>query len=312
MQQQTPQTLIIDEKHFSANHAEHWALLSQEPTQLMQWIHAALDAPFSPMGLCKSETQMNPHFWLLQGPQSSKDIYCTQIHCVKDNKPQQLKHAFPSLCSPYRYPATIHQITTCESRSQAVLCLKLQDDTVIYAFDTLYTVNQDFYQQNQQYDIHLNAWAYQLESIPAHESVTIDDPEAIRHHRALNDILAEHQGEAPDDLQDLIKAWQPKTEDDTQPIHIDISKTIAYLYGDHLGQEDEAWFQGQIVGKSFTEFMNERYCLYDIVLIAEQHQEKIIMRLATKKDEYFQYDIGQFIRGDIWLQVNIFACHTAK
>lgn len=301
-----PHTLVIDDQLFSQNHAEHWHLLSSQPEKIMQWLHTALDSPISPMGICPHKAQMNRHYWLIQGPKQAKDIQCNQIHCVKDNKPYQLKHAFPTLNSPYAFSAKIKQITTNQNHSQAILCLTLADDSVVYAFDNYYTINQEFYQQNQHYNIHFSAFAYQLELVPEHESITIDDPEAIRHHRALNDILAEHQGQTPDNLQDLLQAWQPKTEDDKQPIHIDISKTTAYLYGDHVGQEDEAWFQGKIVGKSSTEFMGEIFTLFDIAFMEEHDSEKILMRLATKNKEYQQFNIGQFIRGDIWLQVNIY------
>lgn len=305
-QYQTPQLLIIDEQSFSQNHAEHWQLLSNNQQQVMQWLHIALDSPISPMGLCPNEQGMNKNFWFIQGPKQAQDIQCNQILCVKDNKPYQLKHAFPSLNSPYAFPVTIKQITTSESHSQAILCLALADDCVIYAFDNYYSINQDFYQQNQKYKAHFSAWAYQLELVPEHETITIDDPEAIRHHRALNDILAEHQGQTPDNLQDLLQDWQPKSEEDKQPIQIDISKTTAYLYGDHVGQEDEAWLQGKIVGKMHSQFMNETYTLYDVVFIDEQDSEKILLRLATKNPDYAHFNIGQFIRGDIWLQVNIY------
>lgn len=305
-QYQTPQLLIIDEQSFSQNHAEHWQLLSNNQQQVMQWLHIALDSPISPMGLCPNEQGMNQNFWFIQGPKQTQDIQCSQILCVKDNKPYQLKHAFPSLNSPYAFPVTIKQITTSESHSQAILCLALADDCVIYAFDNYYSINQDFYQQNQKYKAHFSAWAYQLELVPEHETITIDDPEAIRHHRALNDILAEHHGQTPDNLQDLLQDWQPKSEEDKQPIQIDISKTTAYLYGDHVGQEDEAWLQGKIVGKMHSQFMNETYTLYDVVFIDEQDSEKILLRLATKNPDYAHFNIGQFIRGDIWLQVNIY------
>lgn len=302
----TPQKLMIDEKSFSQNHAEHWQLLTSSREKMLQWLHTALNAPISPMGLCPTEAQMNTHFWFIQGPSDSKDIHCSQIHCVKNNKPYQLKHAFPTLNSPYAFSAKIKNITTCESQSQAILCLTLADDSIVYAFDNYYTINQDFYQQNQSYNVHFSAFAYQLELVPEQETITIDDPEAIRHHRALNDILAQHHGQTPDNLQDLLQDWQPKTDDDKQPIHIDISKTTAYLYGDHVGQEDEAWFQGQIVGKTHTTFMNENYTLYDIAFMEEHDSEKVLLRLATKNTTYSQFNIGQYIRGDIWLQANIF------
>lgn len=294
---------IVDEQHFSANHAEHWQFLPHQAEEISYYIHSALDAPISPMGICPTEQEMNTHFWLIQGPSSSKDILCTQVHCVKDNKPLQLRHAFPSFCSPYAFTARIKQILTEQQHSQAILCLNVQQ-TDIYAFDTLYVVNQDFYRAEQDYQVYFNAWAYQLESIPQDESVLIDEPDAIRHHRALNDILAEHDGKTPGNLQELLNQWQPQSADDLQPIHINISKTIAYLYGDALGQEDEAWFQGKIIGKTHSTFFDYQLTMYDVIFVQEEEQPAIVMRIASAQDEF---EIGQYIRGDIWLQVNILA-----
>ncbi|MBD0095870.1 hypothetical protein IAF33_19035, partial [Acinetobacter baumannii] len=42
-------------------------------------------------------------------------------------------------------------------------------------------------------------------------------------------------------LQELINEWQPKTKEDQEPVTVDFSKMVAYLYGENLGQEDEAW-----------------------------------------------------------------------
>ncbi len=61
----------------------------------------------------------------------------------------------------------------------------------------------------------------------------------------LNDILAANNGVAPANLQEQIDAWQPKSEDDKAPVTVDFSKMVAYLYGENIGQEDEAWFSGQ-------------------------------------------------------------------
>jgi hypothetical protein len=46
-----------------------------------------------------------------------------------------------------------------------------------------------------------------------------------------------------------------KTPEDQEPVTVDFSKMVAYLYGETLGQEDEAWFQGNIVGKTTMQFM---------------------------------------------------------
>jgi uncharacterized tellurite resistance protein B-like protein len=42
------------------------------------------------------------------------------------------------------------------------------------------------------------------------EKIIVDDPASIKHHRALNAILAEHNGIAPENLQELINAGNQK------------------------------------------------------------------------------------------------------
>ncbi len=146
--------------------------------------------------------------------------------------------------------ATIDRIISCKSNTQAVLRLNLGANNIIYAFDNLYSVNHPHYQKDQSYVVNLNGWAYELEAVADREHLVVDDPASIKHHRALNDILAANNGVAPDNLQEQIDAWQPQSEEDKEPVTVDFSKMVAYLYGETIGQEDEAWFQGNIVGKT--------------------------------------------------------------
>ena len=81
---------------------------------------------------------------------------------------------------------------------------------------------------------------------------------------------------------------------------------VAYLYGETLGQEDEAWFQGHIVGKTSCEFMQHEYTLYDVTLIHEEQQAAVLMRIATKDPALKDFNIGQYIRGNVWLQAFIY------
>ena len=95
-----------------------------------------------------------------------------------------------------------------------------------------------------------------------------------------------------------------KTEEDQEPVTVDFSKMVAYLYGENLGQEDEAWFQGNIVGKTSMTFMGAEYTLYDVTLVLE---DNILVRIATQNDLYKNFNIGEYIRGNIWIQANIYA-----
>ena len=192
-----------------------------------------------------------------------------------------------------------------KSNTQAVLQLNVGAG-VAYAFDNLYSVNHLQYDKEQTYSVQFNGWAYELEAVSDHEQIVVDDPASIKHHRALNDILAENGGVAPENLQELLDAWEPKNDDDKEPVTVDFSKMVAYLYGETMGQEDEAWFQSKIVGKTSMNFMDNEYTLYDVTLFLEENQPAVLARIATKNQAYRNFEIGQYIRGNIWLQANIF------
>jgi hypothetical protein len=304
--QNRPEVITIEDQHFGS-HVEHWSLLTDQPTQdVPKWLSLALDEPVMPMGLCSEECDMDESSWFIQGPGKSP-VQLSQVIAVENNRPKSVKTAFPCFESPYKTVASIDRIITCHTNTQAVLQLNLGSNTVVYAFDSLYSVNHDHYEKNQQYTVHLNAWAYELETVAEHEQLVVDDPASIKHHRALNDILAANNGIAPENLQEQIDAWEPASEDDKAPVTVDFSKMVAYLYGETLGQEDEAWFQGNIVGKTSMQFMNEQYTLYDVALIHEHDQEAVLIRIATRDPAYADFEIGQFIRGNIWIQAYIYA-----
>ncbi|MGR0304991.1 hypothetical protein [Acinetobacter beijerinckii] len=309
--QNSPEIIRIQDQNFG-HHVEHWNILTDTPeTDVPKWLGLALDAPIMPMGLCEDEQEMDQSFWLIQGP-SGQAASINQIIAVEDQKPRALKTAFPSFESPYKYDAKIDRIITCDSETQAVLRLNLNTNTVIYAFDNLFSVNNCQYDKNQTYQVQFNAWAYELETVAKDEKIIVDDPASIKHHRALNAILTEHNGVAPENLQELINDWQPKTPEDQEPVTVDFSKMVAYLFGETLGQEDEAWFQGNIVGKTTMQFMDVEYTLYDVTLVLEDDLPAILIRIATKNDLYKNFIIGEYIRGNLWIQTNIYAKTAIK
>ncbi|GAA5008601.1 hypothetical protein GCM10023206_15290 [Acinetobacter puyangensis] len=307
MSNQQPETIALNCENFGG-HAEHWKIITATPEQdVGKWLHQALDQASSPMGLCKTEQDLPENVWLLLGPQ--QNIQVAQIVDVENNRPKSLKTAFPVFQSPYKIQAKITRILACTDNHEAVLSVELENSSVIYGYDTLYAVNQQQYHANQSYDIEINAWAYALEAVPDKETMLIEDPVAIRHHRALNDILADHHGETPDNLQELLAAWQPTSPDDELPVTLDISKMVAYLYGETMGQEDEAWFQGDIVGKTSSQFMDRNFVLYDVALMREEKSKPVIVRIAYPEQQQ-QFEIGDYIRGNIWIQFKIYDTTT--
>lgn len=303
---QAPETLTIG-CDVMGGHGQHWAMLSDDPNRdIPLWLQLAVDDAALPQGLHQSDAAMPKQHWLIQGPQRA--IHITQIIDIDEHEhPLGLRNAYPSLDSPHFRPVKIHRVLTCPDSQDAVLNLETTDGITIHAFDSLYAINAPLYQKDQVYSACFSAWAYGLEHVGVHEELLVDDPAAIRHHRALNAILAENGGVAPDDLQARLDAWQPANSDDEAPVTLDLSKMAAYLFGETFGQEDEAWFQGEIIGAQTVEFMQRPIDLFDVVILREQHTQPFVIRLAyaNRSENKQHFQVGEYIRGNIWMQVAI-------
>lgn len=283
-------------------HAQHWQLIHPDAQHKINgWLAQCLDAPESPLGIC-SEQQLPQNIWLLQN--RGQKIKIQQIVEAEQQQAKRLINAYPSFSSPHHVQATISRITHCPERQEAVLEINLASGASLYGFDTLYAINQHQYQQDTPYQVELSAWAYTLEKVAEQETMHIDDPAAIRHHRALNAILAANKGKTPANLQEQLAAWQPQSPEDELPLTLDISKMVAYLYGEHIGQEDEAWFQGDIIGKSSSHAFGQDFVVYDVALLREPDTDPVITQLLYAADKP-QFEVGDYVRGNIWLQFTI-------
>ncbi len=302
-----PERIKLEEGSIGG-HAAHWQLLSGQPqSDVPQWLQVALDNPEMPLGISE-EADLPADIWLINGP--AQQLQVAQIIRVNEQQqPVNLITAFPVVHSPYTLAAQIKRIAYCENSVQAILNLQTADGATIYAFDNLYAVNQKSYTQEKIYNIALGGFAYELEKVNPADTIIVDDPAAIHHHRALNDILSKNNGIAPENLQEQIAAWQAQSEDDKAPVTLDLSKMVAYLYGDTFGQEDEAWFQGEVLGISSTVFMNTEVQLLDVSIMREADINPVIIRLAylNNQKEPKIFNIGDYIRGNIWIQANIYA-----
>ena len=135
----------------------------------------------------------------------------------------------------------------------------------------------------------------------------VEDEEAIRYHRAFNDIVAANGGQLPSDLQEQIKRWQPSTKEQMQPVEINLGHMCAYLFGDTLGQEDEAWCQGQVLGKQETLFNGKSVILFDVVILREQNATPFVVRMGAMKTASTQsIQVHDYVQANIWLQAAIY------
>lgn len=307
-----PEQIHLSTEHIGS-HGAHWQALSPNAAEdVPQWLQHAVDDASLPRGLRPEDHALPTDNWLLQT--NHPHLHIHQIIAVEGEQPIKLRSAYPTIHSPYWQDVQIQRISVCAETLEAVLHVETQDGTRIHAFDTLYAVNSGYYQAGQSYRASFGGLAYQLDKVAPNDSMTVDDPAAIRHHRALNAILAKHNGITPDDLQAQIDAWQPSGADDEAPVTLDLSKMAAYLFGEQLGQEDEAWFQGEILGAQQTDFFGQTIYLYDVAMLKEANALPLVVRIACSESALITktLQVGDYIRGNIWMQITIYAMTTAS
>lgn len=291
---------LPDDKN--ASHGDHWAILSTDITQEVPiWLKQMLDTAKLPVGLSPNTTD-NKRL-LISG---DEPCHIKQVLAMEQGKPVALINAFPCVESPYATTCNVERIIRCERTSDAILRLNTKDGSTIYAFDQLYSINHNHYQANQDYQAYLSAWAYHIEPSDQSQHILIDDPTAIRYHRAFNDIVSANDGRVPDDITEQIRAWQPVDDTPLAPVEINLGHSCIYLYGETFGQEDESWCQGQVLGISHTSFFDKEITLFDVVILREPDSTPLVVRIATPSTESNQrIKVQDYIQANIWLQVAI-------
>lgn len=294
---------LTDEQ--TAGHGDHWRILTDNiENDAPNWLQSSIDDATIAAGLNPSLTKDSlPHLLL----SCNEMCHINQVLAMKDGKPQNFINAFPCVNSPYGLICKIDRIITNPSTKDAVLRLISEDGSVIYAFDQMYTVNQPLYRQDQQYFVNFSAWAYAIEPSNKDEVILVEDPEAIRYHRAYNDIVAKNNGVIPADLDKQIDQWQGDTDEELAPVEINLGNMCAYLFGETLGQEDEAWCQGQVLGKQQQTLYDRQLTVFDVAILREPDADPFVVRVATPTTESVQkIEVNDYIQANIWLQAAIY------
>lgn len=310
--QTTPQNSRFAEKKIpivsldntdNAGHGDHWHILTDDYEQIPTWLSQSLEEATVPQGLISSKTCDD---YLVIA--SNNSCHVKQVFGLDNGKPAKLINAFPAVNSPYGLSCHIHEIIACDDSQDAILHLKTPDGTSIYAFDTLYAINHCQYEGNKSYYINLSAWAYTLTKSQSDEVIMVDDPKAIRYHRAFNDIVSENNGQIPDDINERIAQWIAPDDMPLDPVAINLGHSCIYLFGETFGQEDEAWCQGQVLGKSQTHFFGQVISLFDVVILREPDTKPFVVRIATPSSPNTEaIEVHDYIQANIWLQAAVYA-----
>ncbi len=288
----------------TAGHADHWRILTDDMSQdVPEWLQQMITKATMPKGLNGNVTAQDSCLLLSE----DQPCHINQVLAMKDGKPERFINAYPCVDGPYGLNCKIERMIVNDSTHDAVLRLRTADGSIIYAFDQLHTANRHLYQQGQSYFINFSAWAHEISISEQDEVIMVEDAEAIRYHRAFNDIVAANNGQVPTNIQEQIAKWQPTTKEQMEPVEINLGHMCAYLFGDTLGQEDEAWCQGQVIGKQETMFNGKSIILFDIVILREQDSDPFVVRVAAPSNAQTKaIKVLNYIQANIWLQAAIY------
>lgn len=300
---QSPTKITLTDEQ-TAGHADHWRILTDDMSRdVPEWLQQMIEQAAMPKGLNNNVSAQDNCLLLSE----DQPCHINQVLAMKDGKPECFINAYPCVNGPYGLTCTIERMIVNENTHDAVLRLRSVDGSIIYAFDQLYTANRNLYQQSIPYFVNFSAWAHEITISEQNEVIMVEDQEAIRYHRAFNDIVAANNGQVPDDIQEQIKDWKPETKEQMAPVEINLGHMCAYLFGDTLGQEDEAWCQGQVIGKQETTFNDKPIILFDVVILREQDSDPFVVRVGALKTATTQaIKVNNYIQANIWLQAAIY------
>lgn len=289
-------------------HADHWQAVCQNPAERVPaWLHDMLDVAVMPKGMHETHDTLPKDIMLLATEHLMHP--CQVLTLDAEQNPSALLNTFPTVDSPYGVNCTIERIAQNPKTLEAVLRLKTDDDITLFAYDALYAINKEVYAGGTTYAAALSGIAHSVSIVEAGDStLTLTDEDAIKHHRALNDILAQHDGKLPANFQELIAAWQPDNDEALEPVTLNLASMCAYLFGDTFGQEDEAWVQGEVLGLQKVTILGESLQVLDVAVLKEEDAQPIVVRMVSHtQNTPKELQVGDFIRSNLWLQVKIYA-----
>lgn len=285
----------------SVGHADHLRLVSA-PEDICAHLESALQHAMLPQGLVLQSKRCT-HLLIA----NDDALSLAQVFILDNGTPTKIINSYPLAQSPYGMVCTLQEIWQDNQSMDAILHLKI-GSVDIYAFDALHAINGKYYQKNKSYYVNFSAIAHTI-SPSQGEKILITDTQAVRHHRAFARIVADNDSQVPDDIDAKVAQYlQDNPSLDSSPITIDTAKMCAYLFGDTHGQQDEAWCQGQILGKSKLVVLGRDFYAFDVAILREPEIAPFVVRIYAIKDAVSDsLAVHDYLCANIWLQAHIYA-----
>lgn len=211
--------------------------------------------------------------------------------------------AYPFFAEGIRYPARIEEMALHPNRLEARLILGVAG-TLVFAFDPLFYKHRGLYRADVTMIFSLCALAYTMMPTPEQE-VVIDDPEKIRAFRASSAWVESHGSDTETDKAADLKAWQPKSPEDLEPIRIDCSQG-SLLLPNNDGPADDAHYQGEV-----KTVVPDVYRLFGVsvwrveVVVARPDEQDLLLPIFVTEPSFedaWRPSPGENVSGSAWIQ----------
>ncbi|MGH8147314.1 MAG: hypothetical protein ACREPY_13395, partial [Rhodanobacteraceae bacterium] len=214
--------------------------------------------------------------------------------------------AYPMLGEGCQITATVERIGLHPNRLEARLELSLRGSgSMLWAFDPLFVRNRCVYRRDEPLVFSVAGLAYSMQPAAKLEHV-IDDPQEIRRFRA-RDAWAKQYGHWSKDEGEAVSlaAWKPASEEDLEPIRIDMSRATMLMPASE-GPADDAAYMGEVIAVTphALRILDGSFWRVD-VLVMHPDEDRVILPIFIAERLFtsdWRPQIGEFVTGLLWLQ----------
>jgi hypothetical protein len=215
---------------------------------------------------------------------------------------KQLWSAYPFFGNGVEVNGVVNQLLLHPNRVEAIIEIRLENRTVIPAFDTLFCHHRGLYRPVETYQFSVSALAYTM-GPASHREHVITEPDKILHFHAVDAWAKKHGQYNKEDEADALAAWQPETPEDVEPIRIDASHATMHW---PTGFADDAGYMGEVVciTPDAVRMLDTSFWRVDVALIADKDAHFIVPIYVA--ENLFEGDwrpsVGAYVTGRLWMQ----------
>ena len=169
----------------------------------------------------------------------------------------------------------------------------------------------------KKYFVNFSALAYHIKPSNQEETIVIEDQEAIRHHRAFNDIVAKKMA-----VKSLMILMKKSVNGNQQTMNL-VSRLhlLRLIWGicvliytvKPLVKKMKLGVKGRFWANQAQNFFGKPMTLFDVVILREPDADPFVVRIAAVSTEQTDaIQVHDYIQANIWLQAAIYEANQNR